>query len=446
MVSPSSKMFPGLSRVTSFRAFKSGGKMIVASIALLSCTLYAASETSFEQNDKKLINQYIESLGYSHPIIFDSSNIKQFWIDKSVLSKDNNINILLSHSQSGFTSVPQKIKLANVHEAMDCTIDLITERSDISFSVKNEKDKEIAKSSANNDFITYKVFSATVHLEDVQNETLFLVFNSATKDYITIKDIVLSFSKNKNSQFLLSPGLLKVSKENVSIYNASFVDGQAFTLKGKSTQISSQKKILVQDNTLKLTGNIKNIGNISTRLYVGFVAYFKNGNQIKTENYPYKESGEVLKVISSQDGSNEIVVDSYQDWTKNCHIALNAEENMQDVPNANILDGTIDNFLKLDNGSGKIVLNKPLKKALAPGEKIRIHGSFSGAIYLYSKVLSPGEEVSLESDICKDDNSLKYSSKALPKGTYYVLPVLLSISTESNVESIISINDFAISY
>lgn len=443
----SSKKLPALSNVKSFHAFKSEKRIIVSFIALLSCTLYATSETSFEPNDKKLINQYIESLGYSTPIVFDSSNIKQFWIDNSVVSEDNSIKIVLQHSPDGFISVPLKIKLANTHEAMNCTIDVITERSDLSFSVKNEKNKEIAKSSASNDFITYKDFSATVHLEDVQNETFFLVFNSAAQDYIAMKNIVLSFSKNKNSQFLLSPGLLKVTKDNVSIYNASIVDEQNFALKGKALQLSSQKKILVTDNILKFTGKFKNIGNVSTNLTVGILAYFKNGSLIKIDNYPYSESSGVLKVVSSQEGSNEIVVDSFQEWRKGCHIALNADENMQDVPNADLLEGTMDDFIKLSDGNAKIVLNKPLKKALVPGKMLRIHGTAAGGIYPCRKVLSPGEEFSLEFEIHKDNNRLKYSQDPiLPKGVYYVVPVIFSTSTDSNIENTISIKDLTISY
>ena len=53
MLRHSSKKFPVLSNVKSYCAFKSERRIIVSFIALLSCTLYAASETSFEQNDKK---------------------------------------------------------------------------------------------------------------------------------------------------------------------------------------------------------------------------------------------------------------------------------------------------------------------------------------------------------------------------------------------------------
>ena len=86
------------------------------------------------QNDDALLNQFIRSQGEGI-IVFDASNIKQFWIENFVSSQNGLINIQCS----SFQNRPLKIQLANINEAQDCIVDVITITDNVSFSVLNER-------------------------------------------------------------------------------------------------------------------------------------------------------------------------------------------------------------------------------------------------------------------------------------------------------------------
>ena len=110
--------------------------------AFLLLLMTSVSNGAFAQtsttDDSKLIEQFIQSKGYSEIIVFDASNIKQFWTDKTVFSRDGLIHVSLNkNDNSTFESVPLRIQLANVKETQDCKIDIITDNSDVSFTVFN---------------------------------------------------------------------------------------------------------------------------------------------------------------------------------------------------------------------------------------------------------------------------------------------------------------------
>ena len=160
--------------------------------------------------ETELTNKFIESLGYSSFISFDASNIKQFWIDKSVVSKNGSIIISLnSKNESGLF----KIQLANVIETQDCKIDVIYEGKDLLFSVLDQKSKILATSTHEKDFIQYHVASLSFHLEDLPDFSFNLFFLSKESDTVSIKKIILSFSNNKTSVFSGSPGFDNLIKD-----------------------------------------------------------------------------------------------------------------------------------------------------------------------------------------------------------------------------------------
>ena len=80
------------------------------------------------------------------------------------------------------------------------------------------------------------------------------------------------------------------------------------------------------------------------------------------------------------------------------------------------------------------------------GTKVRIHGVGGSYLYTNLKVLQPGEEQVFTSTIEKDESSCEYSSKAFPRGVYYVVPLILSYSIDSSKVNTIQIYDYAISY
>ena len=119
-----------------------------------------------KQNDAKLLNDYINAKGYTSIIAFDSANIKQFWIDKSVFGKNDNIVISLQNVQNNtWESIPQKIQLANVNEAQNCKIDVVTETPNIRFTVLDSNNKVLSTSASEDDFIQYHIVSSSFPLE-----------------------------------------------------------------------------------------------------------------------------------------------------------------------------------------------------------------------------------------------------------------------------------------
>lgn len=180
-----------------------------AILATLPVNSLCADSAKDKLNDSSLVEEFIKAKGYSNAIIFDSSNIKQFWIDHSVLSKDNSISICLKDR----TSEPLNIQLANVLETQDCTIQVVTEDQNISFTILDKDSKSISESHQEDDFIQYHIFSSVIHLEDTQDFSFKIRFFSENNSLISIKKIILCFSDNKQSRYIGSHGFEQLTKE-----------------------------------------------------------------------------------------------------------------------------------------------------------------------------------------------------------------------------------------
>lgn len=187
-------------------------KRIILGLMLINAlTLFGQKGNSVETSENKtndmLMNQYIESKGNSI-IVFDASNIKQFWVDKSVVSRNNNIELYLNKMET----IPLKIQLANVIETQDCNIEVISENPDLSFSITNNQSKAISTSTKADDFIQNHIFQSTFHIEDTEDFSFNILFSSDTSSILTIKKILLTFSDNKQSIFKGSPGFEQLLK------------------------------------------------------------------------------------------------------------------------------------------------------------------------------------------------------------------------------------------
>ena len=430
---------------------KTFNKKNIYTFIMLCVSLFSSAQ--IKSDDGNILEKYIASKGYNSSIGFDASNIKQFWIDNTVVSINNTIRVLLnSQKVRQRESIPLKIQLVNLLENQDCHIDIITENSDLSFLVTDTNNKTISSSTKDDDFIQDHVLTSTFHLEDTQNFTFNLVFQSKTLSEILIKKIILSFSRNKDSRFLVSPGLIEyeaddfvveLSKGDAYHIDQTENDIHSFSLTGKGVKLLSKKRILVSDNAINNSVKVKNIGKDPVRIYYGYVPYTKDQRNIHNRNNPYDNS--ILKVLSSEDNSNRIIVDSYPKWKESCYLVLNAKEDLSDFPNFSFV-GPIQTVNKLDNSQAEIILESPLKKAIKTGTDIRIHSPY-GSMYIYthSMTLKPEEELTLSSSKEKDDSFLQYSSKAFCRGTHYVIPVLWLEST-TNEESTVLISNYSVSY
>lgn len=416
---------------------------------VLCVSLFSSALT--KSDDSNILEKFIAAKGYNSTIVFDASNIKQFWIDNSVISANNSFKILLNSKKNDLReSIPLKIQLINLLENQDCHFDIITKDSDLSFYVTNTDNKTVSSSQKEDDFIQDHILTSTFHLEDTRNFTFNLVFQSKTLSEVSIKKIILSFSPNKESSFLVTPGtfeykvndfVIELSKGDAYHIDQIKNDIHSFSLTGKGVKLLSKKKILVSDDPIKNYVKLKNIGKTPLRIYYGYAPYTKEQRNIHNRNNPY--DNKVLKVLSSE--NNRIIVDSYPKWKESCYLVLNAKEDLSDFPNFSLV-GPIKTVNKLDNGQAEIILNNPLKEAIKPGTFIRIHSSFSSMyLYTHTMTLKPDEEVTLSSSREKDDSFLQYSPKAFCRGTYYVIPVFW-VESATDEECTVLISDYSVSF
>lgn len=407
-------------------------------------------ETADDSNEK-LLNQYIQSKG-TGIIVFDSSNIKQFWIDNSVAGRKSFFEVRLNKTEEQkYESVPLIIQLANVNEAQDCRIEVIADADFFSFSVLNNRAEVVSASSPEDGFLHYRVASAILHMEDTSDLNFSLKFRSKDSESLVIKKIILSFSDNKNSRFLVSPGVLRITGNDMEGGNISVIkndeDNHSFSVSGKRFSLISRKKILIGDKELSHSVTIKNIGNSPTTVYFGYAPYTKAHQHLYQTNNPYKNKNTVFNIVSSEANSNRIIVDALPEWEKGCRLALNAKEDLSDFPNFSFVNGTISEVKALDDGHAEIVMDKLVQSPIKKGTKARVQANQGNAnLYIFVRRLNPGEEVTLASKIRKDENFLQYSSEAFCRGTYYVAPLILSHSVNANEENRIRISDFTISY
>ena len=402
-----------------------------------------------KESSSDLLKQYIQSKG-SGIISFDYSNIKQFWVDQSVVSKDKDIDIFLGmNKNNSFESVSFPIQLANVDESQDCTIEVLTDMSDVNFSVLNNNNTVIAESSAAEDFIQTRVLKGTFHLENTANLSFKMKFTSKSSRTIAIKAIILSFSKNTNSLFLTSPGTLRLSLDDLTFqaegtYTATPDKDGAFTVKALYESMICKYNFFSRETSVSYSVSCENIGDLNLAVYTTFYFYSKDHKRLREDNYPYNGINNILKVVSAEKGSKTIVVDRYTEWEKNCFIALNAKEDLSDVPNFNILDAKIVEIVKKDDDSAVITLDKELAASLKKDTEIRVHGLRKHAGGATWNLLRPSEKKEYTLSIVKGKGCYTCSLEKIPEGVFYIKPVVISASTgEAHT---LKISSFSIQY
>ena len=248
-------------------------------------------------------------------------------------------------------------------------------------------------------------------------------------------------------QFLISPGFIQYSDTILSSKNTiHHLSDSSFSIKGVYSSVFSNKYILVLNNDFITSVSIQNTGDVATRIYIGFAVYSNDRIMLDGKNFPYNNINKILHVVSSQ--NDTVTVDSFPEWDSNCFLALNADEDLSDLPNTSLLEGRIVEIKRLPNDQAEIKLSKPIKEPIPNGTKVRINGKSGAYLYNNIRVLQPGEKVFLSSTIKKDDTWLQYisPSRAFPRGVFYVKPLILSYSIDPNMENIITVDQYSISY
>ena len=415
---------------------------ITMSLVLLAFLSFLASaQTNSYKDDEAMLDSFIQSRGYESTIIFSASNIKQFWPEKNVISQDNIIKIRLD---SQLQSSLLKIKLANVNVSNECKVDIISKNSDFKFNILADKSKVLSISSSEDDFINYHIESASFKLNKTNALSFFLQFVSSTSSELKINRIILSFPLNTYSS---STEAFAIKRDNYETRGAQVTtdENKNCLITGKNSCFLGKKLTLPSQTPLHSYISVKNTGKTATKLYVGYCVYDEEGSKFDGKNYPYQDINKIFKVISSSKDSNIIVVDGFSEWNKNCFLALDANEDMSDIPNKTFA-GKIVDFKKNEDGLFEITLDEPLKSEIKGGTKVRVHGRSGSYLYTYYCTLLPEEEIAFYATIAKDDSFLRYSSEAFSRGAYYVVPLLLSYSDVPQEDNTIIIKDYSISY
>lgn len=227
-------------------------KFVGIAFLLSSAFICLAQKNNTTGSDSDLLDSFIQAKGYKDIVQFSPSNIKQFWIDKSVISKDDLISvILMSSKNTNKESVLLPIKLVNVDAAQDCKVEVISSTGDMSFSVLNEQSEVLVKSNNDDKFINYNVSSASFHMCDASNFTFFIKFSSSEHSELQIRRIILSFDNNKDivatmtvtdktiNTDMLIPGVSVVTFSGMNTLNA--------TIRGKGTVVFADGATVTSD-------------------------------------------------------------------------------------------------------------------------------------------------------------------------------------------------------
>lgn len=412
--------------------------------------LFAQSENEKgDQFDRNEIDKYL-SAKRENSIIFDSTNIKQFWIDKTVSAFDDGITILLDSLNNGsYRSIPQKIKFMNIDESMDCVIETGVDALDVNMEIYGENGKEIPQKKTETAFQQRKIISSTIHLDDLSftNNTINLVFSSKTKDLISLKKIVISFHTNLNSSFIFNHGKMKIQLNDIIFSEGEISESENnLILLGKRCLAFTKDNIVAGDTPIKISAKIDNKGDNRAKIYIGYAIYSHEKKPLYPKNYPYSPDNEIIHIIEANNGSKSIIVDKYPKWEKGCFLAFNATDDLSDIPSFDISIGSIRDITKMDNGNAIITLSNELTSSYSPGTLARVHGMREGYLYKVKDFINPGESKTYETEIVKDDNYLLFSSQALSRNVYYVKPVIGFVSSDLEKDCKIEITDGIIDY
>ena len=424
-------------------------KTITVIFTLLFSMILAAQNTTDQRlistNDEKdLINKYIHTKG-NMIVSFDASNIKQFWVDNSVIAeKDSFVISLTKDKTDSYKSKPLKIQLANVDASYECNAFVLTQTDNVNFSLTDADLNPVSFNNKKDSFVDYHELSSSFRLIEIKDNTFHFSFTSSSQ-VIEVKAIVLSFfQKNK---YPSHPGYLVMNPDTIQT-DAKLIPNnkQSFSVNGTNALLISKEKIYVTDNTIYSTLTIKNTGNKPFNAIFGYQPYTKDGKRIDNQSIPYKNDNHVIKVLSSSETKDKLIVDSYPEWEEKCTSALNASPDLADFPNCSLLESTILKINKLEDNKAEIILNKPLKNDVSAGTALRVQSPNGlSRIWTASKKLEPGESTTLISKIKKNDSFLKFTADAFCKGTHYVLPVIFLYSLQ-NEESSAKIDSCIVSF
>ena len=127
--------------------------LVIILLTFISGTIIGDDSAKKNVSDSVFLNEYIKTNGLGNAILFESSNIKQFWTDKSIVNKGN-IIIRLNKEKNYYESLLYKLQLVNVSE-----YDEIAKPTDIATTVTTS-----ATISNNCPFLFPSIFNSSYFL------------------------------------------------------------------------------------------------------------------------------------------------------------------------------------------------------------------------------------------------------------------------------------------
>ena len=276
----------------------------------------------------------------------------------------------------------------------------------------------------------------------ILEKALFLT-NSDHNHYISVNELekVDNPMEVKNEIARAPGGMLNISKDMVNVKNAMIEASDQLVISGKRSIMQSRYNIIALDNSINSEVIVKNIGNNPTVIYIGYAVYSNECIWLDGRNYPYKSNLNSLNIQSIDASGNSIVVDSFNEWDKNCFLAINVQDDFSDIPNSTFA-GKISDVKELPDGFKKIILEEPINNTLLKNNKVRIHGRTGAYLYTSIHTLAPNKSKKMTATIKKDDSNIAYSNKSFPRGTCYVKPILLSYSVDPDIENTVLVETY----
>ncbi len=161
-------------------------------------------------------------------------------------------------------------------------------------------------------------------------------------------------------------------------------NGEVFTMKGKSSGVSTKKSFDVDPaKTYKLSGDVRLAAGKAPNVYISLIPKTATGRDIGAINVMVMKGTETELAAEAKAGDKVLKLKDGTKWTvknKYPYVAFDVKDAYADLPNFSVLPAVVDSVKKTDAG-WEITLQKPLKRAYPAGTKVRQHTA--GGAYIY---------------------------------------------------------------
>ena len=174
------------------------------------------------------------------------------------------------------------------------------------------------------------------------------------------------------------------SPEDFQNPKAFVKDGDLLLVKGRGVFFSAKTLDVDPAGHYQFSAEYRTRSGSPVKILTGFLPLDGNGKAIPAKAVS-RIPGTETKTAAAEKGSRVIQVENAFAWDekKTGFIALNAKDDLSDLPNPEVLP-IAENGIRSKGAIWEITLKAPLGKALAAGTKVRQHSS--GGAYIWNPV------------------------------------------------------------